>query len=388
MGYIPPVTPLIHPTFWLTHCQSILCGHFIDKSRCFLNNSVLLAMWDRSMFNRLYENTRGKKQWYRIGQNLPIMSATALLSDKIYTYCMDQLKQMAGLPQEHFDFFYQSFIYRFAEFVQVIPEARNEVLGSLLTNGLLRGLNTLHLFVNTLSGSTPLERYALFTACVLRDIHLVLTNQKIFITDQEGATLNVWQPFCGPMTEDATGQGYKIIPLSSAYQRIGRSLRPVLARQVIGENGYLWIASDIRLLAEWLEALNEEDEEGSGRLVNVIRRYRRDGGGLIDDLPIAVVDILDATATEYADLFYQWLIDGINDGSIKVNGSDAHVHITHCGVFIEFPAIFKTFSDLYNVPVNHFVVFTQLGNLFGIARKGGHDYQRSEERRVGKECRS
>lgn len=334
-----------------------------------------LLQWDRAMFNRLNEQVRGKKQWYRIGQVLPILSANALLSDKSYAYCIEKVKQLAGLPEDHFDHFYQGFIQRFAEVVQAIPEEWDAPLGSLLTGGLLRGLNTLHLFVTEFNDATPLERYALFTACVLRDIHNIVTNQKIFITDEQGATLQVWQPFCGSLTEEVQGQNYKLIPLSSAYQRIGKTLRTVLARQVIGESGFLWIASDLRLLTEWLEALNEEEGDGSGRLAHVIKRYRRQGNGLLDSLPAIMFDILDSPATEYADQFYQWLIDGLNDGTIKVNRADAHVHITDAGVFVEFPAIFKTFAELYNVPVNHYVVFTQIGNLMGLARKGGGDYQ-------------
>lgn len=327
------------------------------------------------MFNLTGEKARSKKQRYKMGKRLPIETANALLAHRRYQYYTEQVQGLCALPSEHFDDFYQNVIQRFAEFVQHLPDGANEYLSSLLTNSLLRGLNTLSIFVTEFDNPSPLERFALFTAALLQNISQVLTQQKIFITDSEGNTLRVWQPFCGPMTEEFEGNSYKIIPLASIYERIDKSIKVTLARQILGENGFLWIASDLRIFMEWLEALINEDGEGTGRLINVIRRYRRDGGGLLDALPQIDIELLDSPATEYGDAFHQWLVDGLQDGTIKTNSADAHAHMTELGLFIETPAIFKDFCDLHqNIPVNQFVVFTQFGNLIGIASKGGGDY--------------
>ncbi len=326
------------------------------------------------MFNHLTNNSHKKNHWYRFGERLPVQTAAALLADKRYRFYIEQVKELAGLPEDHFNHFYQAFIYRFAEFVQVIPDDPNSPLGSFITNGLLRGLNTLHQFVTQFEKPSPLERYALFTACVLRDISHIITGQKIYITDDKGATIKLWQPFCGPLTEETEGKSYKIFPMAQIYNRIGKSLRVTLARQVMGENGFLWIASDIRLFAEWIDALIEEDEEGSGRLVKVIRVYRRSGGGIIDNLPHTETDILDSPATKHADAFYDWLLNGLQDGSISTNTSDSNVHITDVGVFLQTPGIFDDFARLYQGGGYRFVVPTQFGNLIGITSKGGGDY--------------
>jgi len=330
------------------------------------------------MFNRLREKPLNSVQRYRIGQRLPIRTANALLNDKRYAFYIEQVKRLTQLPNEHFEHFYLAFIERFAEFVQVIPETRDAPLGTLLSSGLLRGLNTLDVFVTQFGDPTPLERYALFTACVLRDIGRVITQQKIFITGETGITVKHWQPFCGPMTEEIEGDSFKIIPLSTTFERLNRSVRLTLARQVMGENGFLAIASDLRLFMEWLEALEEEDEDGNGRLVCAIKLYRREGGGLMDGLPLAAIEILDSPDTEHADVFYTWLITGLEDGSIKTNTSDSLVHLTELGVFVEMPGIFKQFTDLYNVPVNQFVLFTQIGNLLGVPAQGGDDHHHTQ----------
>lgn len=325
------------------------------------------------MFNIKTNIAARKSQWYRIGDRLEIKGATALLAHRQFRFYIEQLRERSGLPGDHFHHFYQAFIERFAELVQVIPEEPNAQLGSFLKNGLVRGLNTLHYFVSNFNNPSPLERYALFTACVLRDISHIITGQKIYITDNQGATLKVWQPFCGPLTEEVEGNSYKIFPRAQIFDRINKSIRVTLARQVMGENGFLAIASDLHLFAEWIEALAEDDEEGSGRLVKVIKAYRRNGGGLIDNFPLDEIEILESPATELADQFYVWLQDGLRDGSIAVNTSDANVHITDMGIFIE-AGIFKDFAKLYNLSSNYAVVYAQFGNLIGIAKKGSGDF--------------
>jgi hypothetical protein len=315
------------------------------------------------MFDGINEKPLYKQQRYKPAQRLSVLSASSLLSDKRYCFYIEQIEKLADLPDDHFSHFYLSFIQRFAEFVQLIPESRNAHLGSLLTEGLLRGVNTLHVFVTQFEKPTPLERYALFTACVLRDIGSVLAQQKIFITDDEGSTLKVWQPFCGPLTEESEGRSYKIIPLGPVYERVGKSVRTMLSRQVMGENGFLWITSDLRLLAEWLEALEEDDEEGSGRLVNVIKRYRRGGGGLLDHLPVGEIEILESPATKDADAFYAWLIEEIENDNIKVNTADAYIHMTAMGVFAEIPELIKQFLHIYAIPISHMDILTQFRRM-------------------------
>lgn len=325
------------------------------------------------MFNRLTDKAKVKSQWYRTGDRLPIQMADSLLANQRYCFYIEQVKGLANLPEEHFSSFYHSFLKRFSEFVQVLPDAANAPLASLFINGLLRGLNTLHLFVQLFEDSSPLERFALFTACVLRDISFVMTEQKVLITDDKGITLSAWQPFCGPMTEVLEGTSFKILPMASSYKRIGRSIRVALARQVLGEHGFMWIASDLRLFTEWVEALDDEDEEGSGRLAKVIQRYRREGGGLVDGLPADWIDIMDSPETELADQFYAWLVDGLEKGTIKSNSADSFVHITELGVFVEVMGLSKDFSEAYNVLFAQQTIFAHLRNFVGAMVSGRGD---------------
>jgi hypothetical protein len=85
------------------------------------------------------------------------------------------------------------------------------------------------------------------------------------------------------------------------------------------------------------------------------------------------VQINEAPATEYGDQFLEWLRERIETGQVKINSADASVHVTADGVLLE-RKLFKQFADLSSVPTNMNVVFTQFGNMMGIASKGGGDY--------------
>lgn len=323
------------------------------------------------MFNKLTELVGAKKQGYRPGSLLPILSAEALLADPGYQQYATQLQALTAVPDAHFAHFYWGAIQQFAAYVQVIPKAYDQPLFSLLHEGLLVALHTLDLFVQHYPQSTPLERYALFTACLLQDIACIATRYRVLITNPEGVTQWVWQAYHGPLTAQTQGDYYKLIPLSTSFERLDKGVRVLLARQVLGEAGFNWIASDLYVLMEWLAALQEGDGDEVMRLIKIIKLYRTQTQGLVDGLPMMNIEALISTATEYADQFYAWLAEGIADGTIKVNRADAEVHVTEAGVFVEKSAILKTFADLYKVPGS--VVLTQLGNFFGVGKQSGHD---------------
>lgn len=334
--------------------------------------------WE-SMFTRVNTELARKRQHiYKMGQRLPVLRSTQLLTSNQYRFFLDKLREYADLPDEHFTILYQGVIKRFAEHVQLLPETLQDPLGGLLRKGMLRAINTLHLFHKHYDDISPLESYALFTAVLLRDISYVVTNQKIFITDDQGATTDVWQPFRAALTEDDEVTSYKIMPIGPAYQRINSAIKPILARQIMGEPGYLWLARDLKLLAEWLDLLEENVGGGFSRLIEAIKLYKQEGDVLISEWIDCPIEFLDCSDTLHADAFWEWLLEGIEKGDIKVNSIESGIHLTEAGIFIERSAIFKQFCDLFNLPVNHVVVFTQFGNLMGLTKLSGGDFRHDQ----------
>jgi len=319
-----------------------------------------------------------KLQAYKPGMCIPVFPASSLLADKRHQFFLEQLGELSKLPVEHHKTLYERLIHRFVEFVQVLPDRHDNFLCGLMNNGLLRGINSLYQFTLDYSDATPLERYAVFTAAMLKDIASVVVNQKIFITDDEGATTKIWDPFEGTLQDDKKAEFYKIIPLSSLYQRINHSITPLLARQLLSKQAFAWITSDAKIFVDWLDVLRGDDAEGGGRIVRTVQliKHKIPENLLINTLPAVAVTLQESPATLYGDGFFTWLKNGIIHGEIKVNTPDANVHVIPQGVFIEKGAIFKQYVDLHvNVPVNMFSVFQQLGNLFGLTKLGGDDYR-------------
>lgn len=317
-----------------------------------------------------------KAQTYKPGARIPVFAAASLLANKHHQFLLQRLSEICKLSRKLYELLYEGFTQRFVEFVQVLPTQNNDPLCGLMNDGLMRGINSLDHLLRDHNDAPPLERYAVFTAAVLKNVANVVVNQKIFITDEQGATIKEWRPFSGSLAEDDEAEYYKIIPLSLMYQRVSHAITPLLARQLLPEKGFSWLTSDMRIFVDWLDALRGDDGEGGGRIVHTVQLYRH--GGIetsIDSLPAVNFNLEESPATHYADSFFAWLKEALANGQIKVNTADAGVHVTQQGVFIEIGA-FKQFIDLHvNVPVNMFAVYQQFGNLFGLTKLSGIDYR-------------
>ena len=309
-----------------------------------------------------------------MGCVLPVLTARELYSSSRHQGLLAQFKSMIVLSDADFERLYPPVFNRFAEFVQVIPNQANGVLSSLLNEGLSRAvLAVTTALIESQELVDPLFIYATFTAALLRDVAKLMTTHVIIITTEGGEFITPWQPL---ENSSMVGKGefYKLYPLAPIYTRLESSLVLLLARQMMTTEGFLWITKDFPLFADWLDALRGDKGQG-GRVTHVLDKMKReDVYNLINALVQIDVDMVPAKDTPYGDLFYAWLRDGIEKGSIPVNATDGGVHMVKNGLFLEKNKIFQHFAELSKLPVNFNVVFTQFGNLFGIASKGGGDF--------------
>jgi hypothetical protein len=318
-----------------------------------------------------------RQQYYTLGQRIAVLPAAVLLGSNEYRHYFEKLQELSDLPDEHFQVLIHQFVARFVEYVQVIPSQPDMPLATLLTEALLRGINCLHYLVAEYSDVTVLERYAMFTSAVLLDVGHIRSQYKILITDTEGKTNSVWNPLKNPL-HDNKGGFYKLLPLGNSYQHIDVELAVMLAKQMMGDIGYHWLTGNIKLLSDWIASLSG-DQKGGAR-ISLVHALYKDGDMelFFKSLPDFHVDMLDCPKTEHGDAFYRWLLDGIENDTIKVNSADASVHITDQGVFLDQPAIFKQFAEFYSAPVNHHVVFAQFGNLMGLTKLSGQDFKHAQ----------
>lgn len=318
---------------------------------------------------------KSKEVTYEHGHLLPVMPASELLGLSRYQKLLGRLKDISAVPEEHFEALYTKAINQFAEYVQVIPSERNGALVSLLNEGLARGFTAQQQFIaDHPEHLDPLMLYASFTAGMLLDINKIFINQRVVMTNEQGEYIDTWNPFEGSMM--GKGEHYKLYAYTDSFQRIEKPVTILLARQIVPSLGLSWLTSDLNVFADWLDALEGGDESGGGLSRALVLMKREDMIALADSLGQFNVDMIEAPGTEHADAFLEWLRNGLRDKDIKVNSADAHVFMVTEGVFLE-QQIFKQFVEFYG-KANFNTVFTQFGNAFGIAEKGGLDFSHQQ----------
>jgi hypothetical protein len=310
---------------------------------------------------------------YTPGARLPILSSAALLHSVRHKALLKQLAMLIDIDADDYEYFYQSTIERFAAFVQVLPMQPSGPLSGILNEGLARAYLAVKAYREQAKSSSPLMLYAVFSAALLMRISQTMVNQLIVFANDEGDYLGDWLPFTGPMINQA--DFYKLYAVGPTYQRLDTTLTPMLAEVILPREGFLWLSSDFTVFAEWLDVLRGDSITG-GRVAYILSLIPQDElMELINNLLIHMdIDLFKSPATEYGDLFLEWLRDGIQSGEIEINSAEAGVHTVADGVFLEQNKIFHQFVEATRLPVNINVVFQQFGNLFGIASKGGGDY--------------
>lgn len=308
----------------------------------------------------------------------PVLSRDDLLpevEEKIY---LKKLQDLVGVPDDHFRAVYRELIDNFVEFVQVLPESYGEDLGSLLNDGLRRGLYSVQLLNETSNTKPhPLFIFAVFSVALLSDVGHVVSSQKVMISDDKGVFLDEWCPFLGPIKE--FGAYYKLRAYSGGSKALMRSSTPVIARQLLTDTGIVWLASNSRILDMWLAFLHK-GEDWEGGLGKILKLEKKQFDLRSQEIGLVPIDIslLDAMGTELGEKFLAWLKEGIENGSISVNKADSHVHIVRSGeieqgVFLEAPEIFQQFAN--TIKVRDWIVIYKQFNYLGLTKLSGNDYK-------------
>ena len=313
----------------------------------------------------------------------PVLEAKALLKHHQYQHILKRLRNEVDAPDDYFDELYMGLIERFAEFVQLIPLVPGGALGSLLDHGLRRAYFA---FAECLSDQQkmvadkeqdmpdPLWLYAAFTAGLLIEVPRILSGRMIIIAKRDGEFVDVWQPFKGTMVE-LEGEHYYIRPWygpDAAKQEI----TPLIARQLMGEMGFTWLAADRQLFAFWLATITDQVSGGGGlkHFIEIAKKKLAEILELDQSLVEQDVEILEPEEVTLAERFWTWLKDGLADKSITVNEKNSHVHRVAEGVFLEFPQLFAAFAK-YDAALPMAVVIFQQYNHLGFAKLSGYDHK-------------
>lgn len=314
-----------------------------------------------------------KLHTYEEGYLLPVLNYDELLFGHRHKGLLRQFRDLAELSSDDFDRSYGLLIKNFMELTQVLPHKTSGIMGSLLNYGLARAAAVFQKYCQLRkTHATPLLKFAVFSAALLKDVGRVLSNQRIVMVDETGEFHRDWNPFSGSMIGQT--KFYKMYPISAMYFRIEAEATPLLARQLIPHDVFLWLSSDLSVFSDWLAALLGEEGVGSKEITLAIALIKReDIIGVLNTLDGALVDPHESVATEYGEAFYKWLKAGIEKGTIAVNTDNADVHVLLEGVFLN-EGIFKKYASVFKIPVHLIVFYAQFGNLMGIVSKGPNDH--------------
>lgn len=314
-----------------------------------------------------------KLHTYEEGYLLPVLTYDELLFSQRHRGLLRQFRDLAEMSDADFDCTYGELIKNFMEFTQVLPHKANGILGSLINYGLARTSAVFQKYCQLRkSQTTPLLKFAVFSAALLKDVGRVISNQRIMQTDEAGEFQKEWNPLSGALVGQT--KFYKMYPISAAYLRIEAEVTPLLARQLFSRDAFLWLSSDLSVFSDWLAALLNQEGVGSREITWALALIKReDILAILNPLDGALLDAEATPGTEHGEAFYRWLKEAIARGEIVPNAEGSGVYAVQEGALLE-KKLFKQFVDFCGIPVNFTVVYVQFGNLMGIVKKGGSDY--------------
>lgn len=299
-------------------------------------------------------------------------SAKLLLGEHSYQKYLEIIRNKSGVTQDDFENYYLPLINHFVEFVQVIPWRGEQALGGLLARGLENGYKVLLSIKNQGGGFSRRFKFAAFSDALLHFVDTVVYYYRIMIHDQDGYFIKRWQPFEGPMEP---GTYYKIRPFSTALKSSG-PVRALLAKSVMPDNCFRFIAEDLQLLNQFL-ALLDEDREGSGGLALLLQPIWARTGEPPKMLNAVQVETKQTLELQEAENFWQWLKSSIKNGDLTVNQKDSLVHRVKDGVFVLYPDVFEEYNRIYSRHINSIVLYKQFNHL-GLTPLSGYDYKFSQ----------
>jgi DNA relaxase TraI-like protein len=283
---------------------------------------------------------------YQLGHLLPVWPSSKLLAAVRHQTLLQEIQQLSALPEAHFKALYRVAINRFAEMVQVIPEASQGGLGGLLNLGLARAILALRQFTAEAAKveADPLVNYAIFTAGLFFDTAKIISQQKIVVCGEDGQYKHDWLPYAGSMVEQGVDY-YKMYPYSSTvYEALNHETAAMFARQLMPQEGFLWLSSDLDLFIDWLGALRGEQGQTGRKITRALSLIRlEDILGLLKNLPQAFIDTIVPKETSLEDSCFIWLREGLANGAITINTADASVHVLEDGTIYLHNDVFKRF---------------------------------------------
>tara|TARA_Y100001968_G_scaffold331916_1_gene388221 strand:+ start:2705 stop:4027 length:1323 start_codon:yes stop_codon:yes gene_type:complete len=212
-------------------------------------------------------HTKKKAHAQRFKDLTQVLSANVLLQEEKRQTLVAKIQQQSMLAPPQYDTFAQTLLDNVANYYQLLPEVMNNYYtqaGGMLNYALNRTEIALELFKQfivqednlSVSESQMLWQYALFSAALLKGIGKLQTELTVQVHDGHGLYLKPWLPLIESLPKVGAFYGYSHQEEGDALLRT--RVNALLARSVMPDNGFAWIASDAQVLAVWLALLNDD----------------------------------------------------------------------------------------------------------------------------------
>jgi hypothetical protein len=294
----------------------------------------------------------------------PVVASTRLLTSMMRRKAIQETKEAAAIPDEYYDSLYKELINNFASFVQILPVNNEARLGSLLDEGLMRGLFALQIQQKAAKGDIdPVMSYVIFSAALLFDIGCVIENRTVIISEEDGSFVKMWDPYHdGSMV---VGSYYRIRHGGGVTPWSSRRSVIALACKLMPSIGFDWIYKNPHAFNIWL-ALLIDDKEGAGSLRLYFERARE----MLEEfktspdffVPVEIEEI-EPQETENAEDFIAWLKEALENGNIPANAANGQVFNIEGDKLFFTNELFKRYAASKNSKVNWQDVVEELKKL-------------------------
>ena len=305
----------------------------------------------------------------------PVRPGKLRLQSGAYKEVVESFRSLLSVPSDLFDQFYHQLLVRYADFVQLIPEQESLPSHSMLGNALKRTYTVLKTiipllqaregkrFFQTSKGARLL--YAIFSAMLLFRVAKLFADKHIVLCNDKGQFLANWRYFDQPMTK--SGRYFKMRSGDCMPAPVIADMTIVLAKQMMPELGFAWLAEDKVLLGQWFKALNIYDE------LFGVHDISLDVDALMHASHLHFeheVDFTISDATLLGEAFWEWLCEHVSKQSDSLSLESDGIGLVDGELLFDVDRLVEAYAKERQVQAQQ--VYDQLAHL-GISQVTGDD---------------
>ena len=245
---------------------------------------------------------------------MPTVESPTILLEP-YNHLIRECKAYAA---KHWQIQYNKTILNAAEYLQLLQDDNKR---SLLESALTRTRESLKKLLNQVPEATPHEHYGCFSAALMLDFGLPLTDLAVYT--ENGDEITRWNPL---LQETIGKSGAHYDWKWTETQRQPTTFCPIVALKLLPESGSRMLRHNPELLHSWIQTLQGRQGNEIGKIVN----------------PKPVVGRNYVTPEERIEPFIGFLRNEIR--ARRTNKPQYAIHLAPEGVFLRSPDIFQDYD--------------------------------------------